>query len=96
MLSSQRALQIWTQLMTDIASDPWMASNVIIDILNEPDSYGLTWLPNGSALGGKGLGYWYHQIMSIGYNINKSAPADLHSALTGSISHLGGNYSLRQ
>ena len=59
--------------MTDVAADPWMSANVIFDILNEPDSYGLTWGPSGSALAGKGLGYWYHQVMRIGYSINPSA-----------------------
>ena len=59
--------------MTDVAKDPWMSANVIFDILNEPDSYGLTWGPNGAQLGGKGLGYWYHEIMRIGYGINPSA-----------------------
>ena len=38
---------------------------------SEPDSYGLTWL--GTQLKGQGLGYWYHQIMKIGYDINPSA-----------------------
>ena len=56
--------------MTDVAADPWMSANVIFDILNEPDSYGLTWL--GSQLQGKGVGYWYHQMMSAGYTINPS------------------------
>ena len=59
--------------MTDVAADPHMAANAIFDILNEPDSQGLTWGPNGNQIGGKGLGYWYHQIMSIGYGINPSA-----------------------
>ena len=67
-------VQIWTRIMKDVAADPWMSANVIFDILNEPDSYGLTWLPNGNQLAGKGLGYWYHQIMSTGYAINPSAP----------------------
>ena len=58
--------------MTDVAADPWMSASVIFDILNEPDSYGLTWLPNGNQLQGKGLGYWYHQVMSAGYAINPS------------------------
>ena len=62
-------------MMTDVAKDPWMSANVIFDILNEPDSYGLTWGPNGNQLAGMGLGYWYHQIMSTGYGINPSAPA---------------------
>jgi hypothetical protein len=60
-------------MMKDVAADPHMAANVIFDILNEPDSYGLTWGPNGKQLAGKGLGYWYHQIMKIGYKINPSA-----------------------
>ena len=57
-------------MMKDVAADPWMSANVIIDILNEPDSRGLTWGPNGNQLQGKGLGYWYHKIMSAGYAIN--------------------------
>ena len=26
-------MQVWTQLMTDVAADPWMSANVIFDIL---------------------------------------------------------------
>ena len=75
--------------MTDIARDPWMSANVIFDILNEPDSYGLTWGPNGSQLQGKGLGYWYHKVMSTGYAINPSASQrllgpTLHSSICAS------------
>ena len=73
LLRSPCGVQIWTRIMTDVAADSWMSANVIFDILNEPDSYGLTWGPNGKQLGGKGLGYWYHQIMTIGYGINSSA-----------------------
>ena len=58
--------------MKDVAADPYMSANVIFDILNEPDSRGLTWLPNGNQLQGKGVGYWYHQVMSAGYAINSS------------------------
>ena len=56
--------------MKDVAADPWMSANVIFDILNEPDSYGLTWGPNGKQLQGKGMSHWYHKIMSTGYGIN--------------------------
>ena len=70
-----------------------MSANVIFDILNEPDSYGLTWGPNGNQLAGKGLGYWYHQIMTIGHGINPSAlfpPASLlMKGLSASIGLLG-------
>ena len=66
-------MQIWTRIMKDVAKDPWMSANVIFDILNEPDSFGLTWGPTPGQLQGKGLGYWYHQIMRIGYKINPSA-----------------------
>jgi len=44
---------------------------VLLSCCSEPDSYGLTWL--GTQLKGQGLGYWYHQIMKIGYAINPSA-----------------------
>jgi len=56
--------------MKDVAADPWMSANVIFDILNEPDSYGLTWGPNSKQLQGKGMSHWYHKIMSTGYGIN--------------------------
>ncbi len=46
---------------------------------SEPDSYGLTWL--GTQLKGQGLGYWYHQIMKIGYAINPSACSSARSRL---------------
>ena len=65
------APQIWKQIMTDVAQDPVVSANVIFDILNEPDSYGLTW--DGTQLDGQGLGYWYHQVMAMGYAINPSA-----------------------
>ena len=57
--------------MTNVAQDPVVSANVIFDILNEPDSYGLTW--DGTQLDGQGLGYWYHQVMAMGYAINPSA-----------------------
>ena len=69
--------------MKDVAADPHMSANVIFDILNEPDSYGLTWGPNGNQLAGKGLGYWYHQVMKVGYGINPSALLPRPSALAG-------------
>ena len=56
--------------MKDTAADPWISAHVIFDILNEPDFGGLTWGPTPEKLGGHGLGYWYHQIMSIGHGIN--------------------------
>ena len=65
------ALQIWKQIMTNVNQDPVVSANVIFDILNEPDSQGLTW--DGTQLDGQGLGYWYHQIMAMGYSINPSA-----------------------
>ena len=64
--------------MTDVASDPWVSANVIFDILNEPDSFKLTWLTNGTRLAGKGVGYWYHQMMSAGHAINPSALTSSH------------------
>jgi hypothetical protein len=51
--------------MTDIHADPWSRSYTMFDILNEPDSYGITW-PT--------LGPLYHQVMTAGYKINPSAP----------------------
>ena len=59
--------------MADVAADPWMSAHMIFDILNEPDSRKLTWLPNGPQLAGKGVGDWYHQMMSAGHAINPSA-----------------------
>jgi len=71
-LSVQLAVpQIWKEIMTDVAQDPVVSANVIFDILNEPDSYGLTW--DGTQLDGQGLGYWYHQVMAMGYSINPGA-----------------------
>ena len=64
-------MQVWQQIMTDVAQDEWVSANIIFDILNEPDSYGLTW--GGTQLNGQGLGYWYHQVMAMGYAINPSA-----------------------
>ena len=65
------APQIWKEIMTDVAQDPVVSANVIFDILNEPDSYGLTW--DGTQLDGQGLSYWYHQVMAMGYAINPGA-----------------------
>ena len=53
---------------------------------SEPDSYGLTWL--GTQLKGQGLGYWYHQIMKIGYAINPSACSSPFSLLESELRHL--------
>ncbi len=64
-------MQVWQQIMTDVAQDEWVSANIIFDILNEPDSYGLTW--GGTQLKGQGLGYWYHQVMAMGHSINSSA-----------------------
>lgn len=50
-----------------------MSAGVIFDILNEPDSRSLAWGPSGNYLNGKGMEYWYHQVMSVGYSINPSA-----------------------
>ena len=60
-----RGVQYWIQIMTDIHADPWSRSYTMFDILNEPDSYGITW-PT--------LGPLYHQVMTAGYKINPSAP----------------------
>ena len=38
----QTWLAQWTQLMRDITSDPVAKAMVMVDILNEPDSRGLT------------------------------------------------------
>lgn len=59
--------------MSDVAKDPWMSANVIFDFLNEPDALHLTWGPNGGQLEGKGMGYWYHKVMSISHGINPRA-----------------------
>ena len=57
--------------MRDVSKDQWMSANVIFDFLNEPDAAGLTW--EGKRLDGKGLGYWYHQVMGISHQINPGA-----------------------
>ena len=63
-------MQTWTRIMNDVAADPWVAASVIFDLLNEPDSGGLTWGPTAGKLGGQGLSSWYHQVLSAGYGIN--------------------------
>ncbi len=75
-----------------MAQDPVVSANVIFDILNEPDSYGLTW--DGTQLDGQGLGYWYHQVMAMGYSINPGAFTSLvccshlrHVELTAACQH---------
>ena len=56
--------------MTAVAADPWASAYTIFDILNEPDSHGLTWQANN---GNPGVGDLYHQVMTAGYSINPSA-----------------------
>ena len=56
--------------MTAVAADPWASAYTIFDILNEPDSHGLTWQASG---GHPGVGDLYHEVMTTGYSINPSA-----------------------
>ena len=58
--------------MTDIKFDSWSRAYTMFDILNEPDSYGLTW-PT--------VGPLYHQVMTAGYKINPCALRSHHSVL---------------
>ena len=50
--------------MKDIQFDSWSRAYTMFDILNEPDSYGLTWPV---------VGPLYHQVMTAGYKINPCA-----------------------
>ena len=56
--------------MTAVAADPWASAYTIFDILNEPDSHGLTWQASN---GHPGVGDLYHEVMTTGYSINPSA-----------------------
>ncbi len=56
--------QYWIQIMKDIQFDSWSRAYTMFDILNEPDSYGLTWPV---------VGPLYHQVMTAGYKINPCA-----------------------
>ncbi len=66
--------------MTAVAADPWASAYTIFDILNEPDSHGLTWQASN---GHPGVGDLYHQVMTTGYSINPSAllhkPREVHT-----------------
>ena len=64
-------LQAWSDIMTQVAADPWASAYTIFDILNEPDSHGLGWQANGA---NPGVGDLYHQVMTAGYSINPSEP----------------------
>ena len=71
-LTSWRMLrQAWSDIMTQVAADPWASAYTIFDILNEPDSHGLGWQANGN---NPGVGDLYHKVMTAGYSINPSAP----------------------
>jgi len=62
--------QGWSDIMTAVAADPWASAYTIFDILNEPDSHGLTWQASN---GHPGVGDLYHEVMTTGYSINPSA-----------------------
>ena len=59
-----RPAQYWIQIMKDVQYDSWSRAYTMFDILNEPDSYGLTWPV---------VGPLYHQVMTAGYKINPCA-----------------------
>ncbi len=63
--------QAWSDIMTQVAADPWASAYTIFDILNEPDSHGLGWQANGN---NPGVGDLYHQVMTAGHSINPSKP----------------------
>ncbi|KAL0048267.1 hypothetical protein WJX82_011434 [Trebouxia sp. C0006] len=44
-------LGYWRQIATAVAADPYAVNKVIIDPLNEPDSYGIRWEPTASRPG---------------------------------------------
>jgi aryl-phospho-beta-D-glucosidase BglC (GH1 family) len=67
-LEDQRLwVQQWTDLVIRISEDPVSQKMLMIDILNEPDNYGIRWEPSGNLPGLKEL---YLSAMESIYQIN--------------------------
>lgn len=64
---SDKWVQHWVQLATAIAQDPISKKQVMLDILNEPDNFGLRWEPSGNKPGLKDL---YLSAMDVLYKVN--------------------------
>lgn len=64
---SQLWVQQWTDLVIRISEDPISKKMLMIDILNEPDNYGILWEPSGQKPGLKDL---YLDVMEAIYPIN--------------------------
>ncbi|MDP1880662.1 MAG: cellulase family glycosylhydrolase [Parachlamydiaceae bacterium] len=60
-------VQRWTELAQAISQNPASKDRVMIDILNEPDNYGVRWEPSGDKLA---LGEYYLSAMDAIYTIN--------------------------
>lgn len=60
-------VQQWTDLVIRISEDPISKKMLMIDILNEPDNYGILWEPSGQKPGLKDL---YLEVMEAVYPIN--------------------------
>lgn len=65
--NSQRWLQSWVELATAISEDPIAKKRVMLDLLNEPDNFGIRWESSGKKPGLKEL---YLSAMDVLYQIN--------------------------
>ncbi len=63
-------VQQWTDLVTKISQDPISKKMLMIDILNEPDEYGIQWEASSSR---PGLQELYTLVMDAVYPINPEA-----------------------
>lgn len=79
---SQLWLQQWTDLVSKISQDPVSKKMLMIDILNEPDNFGLRWEPSGQMPGLKDL---YLSAMDAIYPINPEALFFIEGAGQGTI-----------
>jgi aryl-phospho-beta-D-glucosidase BglC (GH1 family) len=60
----------WVELVTAIEASPAARGRLMIDLLNEPDNYGLRWESTDSRMG---LGDYYLKAMDAIYAVNPSA-----------------------
>ncbi len=63
-------VQDWVKLVTAISQDPVSKGKLIIDILNEPDNFGIRWEASGNT---PALGDLYLALMDAVYPINPQA-----------------------
>lgn len=68
--SQQQWLQYWVQLVTAISKDPVSRDRLMIDLLNEPDNYGVRWEASGNLPALKDL---YLSAMDALYQVNPNA-----------------------